>query len=260
MNPEQSTDSRKEFEYVYHWDRIAGVVVTLALLVGALVWILSGDGEATGSSTASSITAGTAPARSEQAPAPADTPALPAATTDVSATGAASSPSGTEGSIASGSQDTASGGSGVEAKQAVTPVDTHTSVAASNPDQPAGSISKDLLQGEVRVVSARVTSAALNQIIDQELIPIPKGVIDVGQRKAVRLVFSAQIPAPGEAVNVIWFHEGRQVVTVKTKVTPESTVTGSKYVSFDTPGMWQVKLTDSQGSVLAEAAVRARRR
>jgi hypothetical protein len=267
MSQDQSADARQEYEYVYHWDRILGAVIALAVVVAGAVWLFSGDSDAgptagttTGSNgAAAQVTplpqpiASASPAGSETpAGVPAQTPAVTAAdnqttrptTTGNGVTSPSASPAPATVAAATSAGDAARGN------------ESQTEGAA------AGGIaaSENLRQGEVRVIARDISEVSLKQVIDQELIAISKGLIDVGQRKAVRLVFSARFPSAGDPVSFSWFHEGRQVVTVKTRVSPEGVATGSKYVSFDTPGDWQVKLSDARGQLLAEAAVRARRR
>jgi hypothetical protein len=269
MSQDQSADARQKYEYVYHWDRIIGVVVAVAILTAVLFWMVPGGDET--AQTADSATVSNTGEGDSKRVVPLQTP--------VSAAGSTATP-GT-----SSPQVTGSVSVGTTGVTAHTPPGSDTKALADNPaasgpttspadktgadnsapiagDTTAAGVtaSDDLRQGEVRVLSRSISNAAINQVIDQELVAISKGLIEVGKRKAVRLVFSANLPTPGEAVNFSWFHEGRQVVTVKTRVSPEGTATGSKYVSFDTPGDWQVKLSDAKGNLLAEAAVKARRR
>jgi hypothetical protein len=268
MSQDQSADARQEYEYVYHWDRILGAVIALAVVVAGAAWLFSGDSDAgptagttTGSNGAAaqvtplpSPIAPATPAGSETpAGVPAQTPAVTAAdnqTTRPSTTGnAVTSPSATSPTPTTVAAAT-SAGDAVRSNESQTEGAATGGIAAS----------ENLRQGEARVIAGDISEVSLKQVIDQELIAISKGLIDVGQRKAVRLVFSARFPSAGDPVSFSWFHEGRQVVTVKTRVSPEGVATGSKYVSFDTPGDWQVKLSDARGQLLAEAAVRARRR
>jgi hypothetical protein len=269
MSQDQSADARQEYEYVYHWDRIIGVGVAISILIGVLFWMFPGGDEMSQTAATPSVTE--TEAGDGKRVVPLQKPVDGTGSTAVGATAASSNPEATAaqtgtastGSLPGSDSSVVADGSAAslpDTSAANKPVADPSQANASNTASAGVTASDDLRQGEVRVLSRSVSNAAINQVIDQELVAIPKGLIDVGKHKAVRLVFSAKLPTPGEPVNFSWFHEGRQVVTVKTRVSPEGTITGSKYVSFDTPGDWQVKLSDAKGNLLAEAAVRARRR
>ncbi|HET8706263.1 MAG TPA: DUF2914 domain-containing protein [Pseudomonadales bacterium] len=252
--------SRPAYEYEYRWERIIPVVAALIIGIALLawgIWALFSHSEKPLAEpvaqtvtpdtqqitlpppvigTASNPTAEVKPAVVEPAPAPQMAPATAAVTASPvvapAATNRAPAP----------------------ATRTPAPVVTETKKAEVDAaPEPAA-----LKPGQISVAGQGATRVTLQQVLDQEPLDLKKGSIYVGQEKAVKVIFSAELGKPGDTVHYRWFHNGKLVAKVRTKVSPEGVTHSSKFISYDAPGEWQVQMLNKNGKLVAETAFSAK--
>lgn len=227
----------EEVEYIYHWHRIIPAIIGLILVIWGLTSSLwPGEGDAP---------AGEPAAAAQGAPAQANTIA-----------------------VALPEQPTASVPAQEQAQTqtvASAPAPAAAAAATPPPARPAADVrtpvpSAKFRQGQILRPGKMASAASLSQVLDQEPLPIERGAITVGKKKAVKIVFSAKLPAGSDSAHFFWFLDGKLQAHVNGSVSPEGETRASKYVSHDAPGQWQVVLTNAQGKVLAEGAFLAKAR
>lgn len=256
---------RPTFEYEYRWERIIPAAAALIIGVAVLVWgiwsIFSGSAsepEPVAATTQQIVLP--PPVASTAAPEVAHTESVPPAAASIQP--AAPTPTITQAPapavtnrpaapVAAAAPRVTAPAPVVEAKPAATVSDAKTSLDAPAPAA--------LKPGQISVVGG-ASHVQLQQVLDQEPLDLKKGSISIGQEKAVKVVFSAEINKPGETVHYRWYHNGKLVAKVRTKVSPEGTTRGSKFISYDTPGEWQVQMLNKNGKLLAETAFSAKTR
>lgn len=243
-------DTRPEFEYVYHWHRIIPAMASLAIGVGAVLWFWP--------------SATTPQAQRQTAAALTAPPSQPAPLTARSVVVDLPLPLGKR--EQSGAVDSTLNKPAPEEVEAQAPkiaeaapvaVPSNANALKAINDAPAPSAG--IKVGQVKVVNKSVKKAALNQILDQEPLEIPKGTISLSKKKAVKVVFSADVAAANEQINYLWYLNGKLQAKVATRSSPDARTLASKYISYDAPGQWQVQMTDVDGRVLAETAFAAKR-
>lgn len=272
---------RPQFEYVYHWHRIIPAMASLAIGVGAVLWFwpASQSTETADTSTISQTqVAQPLKARSVvvDLPLQISKPADSATNTTVSQNGSAggvSVKSGAEKTVAeknaaeknsadkvvastSNANVSAAGVSATATSNTSTTVAVSAALKAIN-DAPAPSAG--MKPGQIYVVDKSLKDVAIHQVLDQDPLQIDKGSISITQKKAVKVVFGANTGKPNEQINYLWYLNGKLQAKVATRSTPGATSSASKYISYDTPGAWQVQMTNANGKVLAESAFTAKR-
>ena len=231
----------EEVEYIYHWHRIIPAIIGLILVIWGLTSSLwPGDGDAPAEEPAAAAHA--APAQDNTT-----TVALP------------------EQPAASAAAPTQSQAQAIASAHAPAPAAATSPSAAPAPARPAADVrtpvpSAKFRQGQILRPGKMASAASLSQVLDQEPLPIERGAITVGKKKAVKIVFSAKLPAGSDSAHFFWFLDGKLQAHVNGSVSPEGETRASKYVSHDAPGQWQVVLTNAQGKVLAEGAFLAKAR
>lgn len=237
---------RPEFEYVYHWHRIIPAIASLAIGAGAVLWFWPSSVSIDNNQTvASTVPAVELKAKSVvvdiplQLNKPAEQPAHPQAADTLAAS-----------ANKSVNQATSAAAMTAPAK---------ANVAALKEINEAPAPSAGIKAGKVLTSDKTIQEAALRQIIDHDPLDIPSGVISLNKKKAVKVVFSASVGKPNEQINYLWYLNGKLQAKVATRSTPEARSMASKFISYDTPGEWQVQMTNADGKVLAESAFSAKR-
>lgn len=249
---------RPQFEYVYHWHRIIPAMASLAIGVGAVLWFWPSTVSNDGSQTAQTLTepAPSKPLKAEsvvvdlplQINKPAEAPTKPtaAAAPQTAANTTATSPAGSSASAKPGTVDS------VPSAQA-------QKLAALKAINEAPAPSAGMKPGQVLVVDKSVKNVALQQVIDHDPLELAKGSIGLTKKKAVKVVFSANVGKSNEQVNYLWYLNGKLQAKVATLSSAEATSQASKFISYDAPGAWQVQMINADGKVLAESAFTAKR-
>lgn len=258
-------DIRPEFETVYHWNRIIPAVASLAIGVGAVLWLWP---EATPKNAPQQ--AATAPVETKKdatTPAPNESVLvdLPLHLKKPESLVSSAAKTGSEKpSVATSAQPSSTETAAAQntllskpAAEANAPQSANTVALEAINEAPAPSAG--IKAGQVKISSKYVKQASLSQVLDQDPLEIPKGTISLSKKKAVKVVFSADVAKANEQVNYIWYHDGKLQAKVATRTSPEAKAKSSKYISYDAPGQWQVQMTDVHGKVLAESAFSAKR-
>lgn len=252
-------DVRPEFEYVYHWHRIIPAAASLAIGVGAVLWfwpsslpsekaqaVAAAQATASAPLKAKSIVIDLPLQVSKPAEEKIDTaPVQPVAVASVTTPPAAKEPASPV------------------VKQAAPPIaNTPTEsqkLAALKAINASPAPSAGMKAGQLKVVDGNVKNVALRQVIDHDPLDLNKGAIGLTKKKAVKVVFSANVGKPNQQVNYLWYLNGKLKAKVATRSSGDASSMSSKFISYDAPGAWQVQMTNAEGKVLAESAFAAKR-
>lgn len=238
---------RPEFEYVYHWHRIIPAVASLAIGVGAVLWFWPSATP----NTDKPVAAKTEPAKVKPQTNDSVVVDLPVQINKPTADATAAPVE--KPAIQDGAPQSVANESVAQALAKI------SDVAALKAINEAPAPAAGMKPGQVMVANKLLKDVALRQVIDHDPIELNKGSIGLTKKKAVKVVFSANVGQSGEQINYLWYLNGKLQAKVATRSTPEAVSTSSKYISYDAPGAWQVQMTNVEGKVLAESAFNAKR-
>lgn len=247
---------RPEFEYVYHWHRIIPAVASLAIGAGAVLWFWPSatPGE---SAQASSTVATTQPAPLRAKTVVVDLPLQIHKPGETVSDAATSQPVASAQTAASTQSVAATPGTVREVSGKMAPAIADNAALKAINEAPAPSAG--MKPGQVRVVDKALKDVTMHQVIDHDPMDLAKGAIGLTPKKAVKVVFSANVGKANEQVNYLWYLNGKLQAKVATRSSGDAASMASKFISYDTPGAWQVQMTNAAGKVLAESAFNARR-
>lgn len=271
------SSAQHKTEYIYHWNRILGVLAALLLVVGLIAfglyaWLLAPsepgmamvNGELSESLDAAIVQVEPAPEfdrtlsslqelDSEPVMPPADA-ALPGDITLPEGFGVEEAIDLTQLEAIEALLDPLS----EDVAEPVTP-DADVPLPQARPsDAPSEEVVQDFEEGMIRAIRASIVSDAVQRfslapsVVDnepwgslEEIRPDAGGVARVA-------AFSEVHGLGGETLHYVWFHQGREVARVRVPVRAGRWRShSSKRVGTDELGEWRVELQDSGGAVLA---------
>jgi len=249
--------TRPQYEYEYRWERIIPALAALVMGGGLLfwgVWALMDDGES--EPAAQAVVAETPNTQQVTLPPPVLEKAAPS--TPVEPTPVMTAP--VETPVIQQARTPAPAAAPAPAAKPAPAARTEIPAKAepaknqtSTPPAPA-----NLKPGQISVVDSSAKQVKIQQVLDQEPLPLNKGSISLGEEKAVKVVFSGEAGKPNEFVHYRWYHNGKLVAKVRNQVSPDGMTHSSKFISVDAPGEWQVQMLNKNGKVLAEGAFSAK--
>ncbi|CBL45766.1 Hypothetical protein HDN1F_21830 [gamma proteobacterium HdN1] len=279
-HPNQET--RPQYEYVYHWNRIVPIVGVIVAVAGAATWLWpSSTADQATPTAAVSTQEDSIPSNAGTANKIAAHPAQSALTTSTTASATKSATSASADKHIVVNLPTISAKKPTENPAKAAPSTTEsaaavaTTTAQTNP-KPAETANANrsaalkaineapapaagIRPGQIYIADKRLKDVTLQQIIDHDPLALERGSISVGKKKAVRVVFSANTGKPNEQVNYHWYLDGKLKASVATRSDHDAKSTSSKFVSYFAPGAWQVQVVDRQGKLLAASAFNAKR-
>lgn len=253
-------DVRPEFEYVYHWHRIIPAAASLAIGVGAVLWFWPSSlpNEKAQAVAAAQASAG-APLKAKSIVIDLPLQINKADDKKIETTPAQSVAVAPATSVPAAKEPVAPAVKQAPASPIATTPTEPQKLAALKAINESPAPSAGMKAGQLKVVDGNVKNVALRQVIDHDPLDLNKGAIGLTKKKAVKVVFSANIGKPNQQVNYLWYLNGKLKAKVATRSNNDASSMSSKFISYDAPGAWQVQMTNAEGKVLAESAFAAKR-